>query len=373
MARAAVRHSDGKIVTKRRVLPPGADVQQAIAAVAELKAEIRAQTTPGALRPTTSQTLEDYAVQWLSLRSKRLKPSAKATYQLALAHHVLPRLGFLRCDEVVRQAVEAWVVWAEARRKPDGTLYAEATMRQWWRVLKTVVRDMAADLNLPDPIQRVRPPERPEMDLKREQRTLTIDQVSAVLRVAREDWPDRYAEIVMIALTAMRPSEIYALKWERIDTTREHAHVCASISDGVWTPTSKTKAHRDVPLHPLIMEALVQHRRQAIEQQRLGLDTGLVFPSNKGTPRTAHSLDRPFLAIAAKLGLEINLGCQVLRRSMNTILVEQSVDRLTIRSIIGHTSEQMTKRYYGATAAKKRAAVLSLPVSIQPEVDNREE
>lgn len=66
------------------------------------------------------------------------------------------------------------------------------------------------------------------------------------------------------------------------------------------------------------------------------------------------------------LGTEVRIGAQVLRRSMNSNLLRQTVDRLTIRSVMGHTSEQMTQRYYGAGDAEKRAAVLSLPVRRRP-------
>jgi len=115
-----------------------------------------------------------------------------------------------------------------------------------------------------------------------------------------------------------------------------------------------------VPLHPLLVEALQAHRMDLIGKQHTGVSSGLVFPSTKGTPRTSTSLNAAFKVLATG---DIRIGAQVLRRSMNSNLLRQAVDRLTIRSIMGHTTEQMTERYYGASSADKQAAVLRLPVA----------
>ena len=65
----------------------------------------------------------------------------------------------------------------------------------------------------------------------------------------------------------------------------------------------------------------------------------------------------------------MNLGNQVMRRSLNSNLVAQQVDRLVIWAVLGHTSEQMTARYHHASATDKAAAVAKVTVRRRPDDD----
>lgn len=368
LIRAAVRLPTGKVKSLRKVLPPGTRESEAVAMIEMLKDQIKdqavaqspAQQTPSPLLPGTATTLADYAESWLANRRDRLKPSTALTYANALGKHILPRLGHLPLDQINRAAVEGWVVWVQSRKDAGGQPYREVTMRQWWRSLKTLLADAAADHGHTNPVVRVRPPERPESTYVREQETLTLDETTALLEAAARDYPDRYAEIVCLALTGMRAGEAYALKWDAVNFQKGEAVIKRSISVGVLTESTKTKKHRTVPLHPVLLEALRDHRARMFATQHPGLASGLCFPSDNGKPRTPHTLDRPLEALCKTVGIELRLGAQVLRRSMNSNLLRLAVDRLTIRSIMGHTTEQMTQRYFGASDADKRGAVLNM-------------
>lgn len=328
------------------------------------------------------------------------------TYENAVHNHILPKLGWMACGDVTRGAVEAWVVWAEQqeqvreRRVPvigrdgkpvklpnghtktqgvtESVPYSHDTLRQWWRVLSTILKDMAADMAMADPTARVRPPERTHLAPKREQRTVETGDLATMLEAARRLVPDRYAEIAVLSLTGMRSGELFALKWDCVDLEKGELLIRRSISNGLLTETTKTKSQRTVPMHPLVVELLEQHKaaQEAEEakkqakatsgqepqaEKRKKREPDLVFPSTDGTPRTSNTLRKAFLAIKAETGIDIKVGPQVLRRSMNSNLVRQQVDRLTLRAIMGHTTEQMTARYYGASADDKKAAVHMLP------------
>ena len=51
---------------------------------------------------------------------------------------------------------------------------------------------------------------------------------------------------------------------------------------------------------------------------------------------------------------------QVLRRTFNTLLVHAGVDRIVLRSQMGHTSEEMTRRYASVDIGAKHDAVTRL-------------
>jgi integrase len=201
---------------------------------------------------------------------------------------------------------------------------------------------------------------------------LDSDQITELLVAARRLTPERYSEIACLALTGMRAGELYALKWDCVDLERRRIVVKRSISNGVLTETTKTKSQRVVPIHPALADVLKQHREQQVEHKiHIVRRSELVFPSDRGTPRTANTLDKAFDLLGVALKTDIRIGSQVLRRSMNTNLVQYGVDRLTLRAIMGHTSEQMTARYFGVNHDSKADAVENMVTVVPlPELDD---
>ena len=61
--------------------------------------------------------------------------------------------------------------------------------------------------------------------------------------------------------------------------------------------------------------------------------------------------------------IDHKIGPQVMRRSLNTMMLAEGMDRMTLRSIMGHTSEPMTQRDAGVgDDAKADALVRVRPV-----------
>lgn len=61
---------------------------------------------------------------------------------------------------------------------------------------------------------------------------------------------------------------------------------------------------------------------------------------------------------AAKLNQVVS--AQVLRRTLNTMMIRAGVDRIVLRSMMGHMSEAMTERYAGVDSNDKKAAILKV-------------
>ena len=256
--------------------------------------------------------------------------------------------------------VEEWVAWAEQQIQPNGKPYSDGALKKWWRPLAQMLRDLSADHDISDPTRRIRPPEAPEVPLVREQGTLSIEQVEQLLSDAKAMTPDRYGEIVVLATTGMRAGEMFGLKWDAVDFERGEITIRRSVTRGDIRETTKTKVWRHVPMAPLLAEVLRDHRREQLETQGIGLRSGLVFPSTVGTPRTPGSLQKAFNALQEAHDYGVKLGPQVLRRTFNTLLLASQVDQITIRAMMGHTSEAMTTRYAGVRMDTKRAAVVDL-------------
>lgn len=345
----------GKMRDRSRMLPPDATLLEARAEITRLRSQI---ATGAALdldappRPTVA----DYAETWMARKRRHLKPTAQRDYTLCVEAHILPYLGEIYADALRRSDVEEWVGWASAKTLEDGRPYAAATVQGWWRVLVQLTRDLAADHDLADPTRRVRSP-RLARDPRRERRTLGPRQLGDMLQAVEAFAPTRYAEVLTLALTGMRAGELYGLEWRDLDEAAQCLHVQRSYSSGHLTTPKTSAGHRQCGVHPHLLETLRAHRAAQVAAQHPGLEEGIVFPSDRGTRRHPSSLTKTMRLCARHAGIEQGMSPQVLRRTFNSLLVVADVDRLVLRSQMGHTREELTARYSSIRLETKLIAV----------------
>lgn len=342
----------------RETMPKGTSLKEAVARRNAIKEEVKSKPSEEHLPTPQRLTLAGYADAWLERKAPRLKPNTHETYSQVITDHIIPKLGTLYADVVIRADIEEWVVWAEAQRRTDSKSYSDATLTKWWRTLTVLLKDMAADLDIKDPTERISRPVSRRSKV-REKRTLTSEQLALFLTKVRETsaTAERYPELLTLALTGLRVGELYGLKWEDLDQTRRVLTVRRSVSAGKLTETTKTGDEREVAIPDELVIVLVKHREKMIRDQDRGLATGLMFPSKANTPRTNSSLTKPVRIAAEKAKLDIIPSPQVLRRTYNTLMVRAGIDRIVLRAQIGHVSEEMTERYMGVSDQDKHDAV----------------
>jgi len=342
----------GKLVKKRKTLPLGTTLQEAAQMRTAIQDEIRGEPREEPTRLTFSR----YCRLWISQRSTWLKPGTVATYRTVIAHKLLPQLGDLYADEIRRQDLLEWVAWAEAQRKPNGEPFAQDTIRGWLNTLVTICKDLSVDLDVPDPTRRLARP-RSSRKKTRTRETLTLPEIGRLMAAMEgsERGRRRIAEVACMAYAGMRSGEVWALHVDDLDGCSAHVH--SSVSAGVLTDTTKTGWERHVYLPELVRDAIAAHRRWMLRTQHRGLASGLVFPSDVGTPRTSGSIRKTLAQAALDAGIEQQVTPQVLRRSFNTALVETSVDQLVILSQMGHSNSSMTRHYFDGHIEAKRDAL----------------
>lgn len=345
----------GKIREKRRTptLDEISTIQEAITERERMKAEIR--------RPPEDQgprwhTVADYAERWWSRRAPTLAPSTKANDERILSRWVLPYIGHLQIETLSRSDVVNYVAKLNQATKPDGSSYSRATRRCWWVIAKQLLLDLKAEAGLDqNPIERVKPPSR-DGGNSRCRKTLDAKGLDEFLEAAKRMKPRRYPEILTLGTTGMRPSGMYGLRWPDIEYDEETIHIRRSASDGVLHDSPKTGEERKLPLDDELAEELRAHRKEQLRKGGRMVDSGLVFPSTKGTPRRSSSIRKPMHQISDAMGLGFRVGPQVMRRSVNNILREAGVDQITIRGLMGHSSPQMTELYSHVDLSAKRKA-----------------
>jgi integrase len=352
----------GKRRDTSAALPSGATEDEALREQRRLRETLAAAGEPQPAASTPKPTVASYAKQWLEAKARRLRPSVVAEYTRVLADFILSRIGEVRLDELTRTHIEEWVAWAETHTKPpkpeeeEGERYARETVQHWWRILTGLVRDAVAELSLPtDPTARVRPPS-PRVPRRREGRTLTAAELGALLDQVKQFAPDRHAEAFVLAFTGMRAGELFGLHWSDIDEERQRILVRRSVWRG-HEDLPKTAEPREVALTKELATALREHRRWLVTEQHPGLETGLVFPSDVATHRTSASLHKALGLAAEAAKIDVRVTPQVLRRTFNTLMVHAGVDRIVLRSQMGHSSEEMTQRYAGVDVSAKAVAV----------------
>ncbi len=361
--RAVVRDASGQQMNRTRILPAGTSDTEAAKAALDLKHQLEMASQPDSLAPEPNKlpaamTVTDFAASWLLAKTKILRPSVALQYEGSLSK-ILPVIGSRPIRDLTRRDIEQWVGWAQAQVKPNGEPYSQDTLRAWYRVLGCMVRDAAAELDLDrDPMRRVKPP-KGVVAPRREKGTLSREQLNGLLAAAEAVTPARLAEVATMALTGMRAGEVYALKFEDIDFANGAINVRHSQWHGTETAT-KTGDPRVVPLHPRLAAALVAHRAALEAKRHRGLRTGLVFPSDLGTYRHPSALTGALALAAEAAGITHRVTPQVLRRTFNTLMMLAGTDRIALRAMMGHTSEQMTERYSGVGLEVKQAAVANL-------------
>ena len=346
----------GENIRRRKTLPPGTTVEQAEAALRLLRDEVQLEMTPQAPPSVARPTLADWVCDvWLPTKTRRIRESTRGRYARTLARHILPVIGHVYADAIGRRHVEDWVVYAEGARV-DGDPYAQETVTAWWRLLCAVLRDLAADTQVSDPTARVRPP-KTHTAPRREQGTLTLEGLGRLLAVTRAHFPQWHAHILTLAYTGIRLGESCGARWEDLDG--QVLRIDRSASRGLVTAT-KTGVGREVYLHPVVTDALAEHRRRMIAEQHPGLEHGWMFPAAHGGLRLGPSLQKPLTEAAELAGLDIHVTPQVLRRTFNTLLAQANVATVVLHSQMGHTTEAMTQRYAGVGVEAKAGAVLSV-------------
>ena len=189
---------------------------------------------------------------------------------------------------------------------------------------------------------------------------VTPQQTRAILKALPH--PLHRILVLTCAATALRASELIALRWADIRFAEERIRVSKRWSRGKDGATKTQGSDGYVPLHP----ALARHLRGWLRQTPYGRDGDFVFPSLKAfgkVPLSAGVFVADHLRTAAKeTGVHIpdghRFGLHSLRHSLSSFLVVTAkVDPKTAQQFLRHAKVQTTLQLYTkANGDETRAA-----------------
>ncbi|MEU8741862.1 tyrosine-type recombinase/integrase [Streptomyces halstedii] len=181
---------------------------------------------------------------------------------------------------------------------------------------------------------------------------LTAAEARQLLRAANGD---RLHALYELALrTGLRKGELLGLHWEDLDldggTATIHRSLQRTRSQGLTVLNTKTLAsERRIALPTECISSLKIHQeRQEEKRQAAGtgwMDNGLVFTTPKGKPLDPGNLTRRFRRLLHSAGLR-TIRFHDLRHSTATLLLEQGVDLVVIKELLGHAHIGVTAGVY---------------------------
>ena len=164
--------------------------------------------------------------------------------------------------------------------------------------------------------------------------------------------------VLLAGSTGVRRSELIALRWHDLNMVTMEIPITISCVRNHFGETKTQSSRRFVPLHPLILEALLEWRKVSL----YSADSDFLFASVRlhgKKPLSPDSISkkyiRPALQRAGIVGKVI--GWHNLRHTLSTLLRTLSLDIKVALDLLGHPSSRTTLDLYThAVSPQKRDA-----------------
>ncbi len=187
---------------------------------------------------------------------------------------------------------------------------------------------------------------------RQRERVLTDKEANSYLNACPRPWKDVAA--IMLG-TAMRPSEVFALRWENV--LLGDSKGLLQITDG------KSRASkRMLPLVPVALDALSARKNEQGKPE-----TGWIFPADTKSGHLEGGSAKNYHATALKESKVTKFSPYCLRHTALTNLAAAGCDAFTLARIAGHSTITITQRYCHPQADSIERAFAKLTESKGPE------
>ncbi|MFE2153309.1 tyrosine-type recombinase/integrase [Streptomyces lavendulae] len=204
-------------------------------------------------------------------------------------------------------------------------------------------------------------------------RPLTAAEARKFLDAARAD---RLHALYELALrTGLRKGGLLGLHWEDLDLTTGTASIRRSLqrtrTGGLTHLPTKTRAsERRIALPTEYIHSLKKRRERQDRERETAesdwSDSGLVFTTPTGRPLDPANLTRRFRSFLDRSGLR-RIRFHDLRHSTATLLLEQGVDLVVIKELLGHAHIGVTASVYAHVRLRlQRQAIDALGDALGP-------
>ncbi len=303
---------------------------------------VRINDTPGPGRASFHSLAEHYLKADFGADSVRPKSANTISHvEHIVRAYLVPRFGNEIADAIKPLDIQRWF---KSLRETDGLAWTTiAKMRGVMsRIYKVGILHEHVAKN---PVRHV------ETRSKTEYKAIVITPAQTLTILKALPSPIHFTLVLTCAATALRASEMLALRWRDVLWNEGRIRISKRWSQGKDGATKTEASDGYVPLHPV----LAAHLRSWRQQSSYAKDGDFVFPSIKArghVPLSASIFVADHLRPAAKkTGVHIEdgqrFGLHNLRHSLSNWLVnEAKVEPKTVQSILRHAKIQTTLDLY---------------------------
>lgn len=279
---------------------------------------------------------QDYAERWFNaFKVPTLKPKTIQAQRGLLSKHVKPAFENKRLDEITTfDAME--VLNLKKDYKQSYVRDIQAMMKQ---ILASAVEDGFIQRN-PMDSKRVK---NPSKNKATERKALSQSEQADIIRQIPmlSNISDRRF-MAMLMFTSLRPSEIFGLRWENVDTKNNLLLVDSAITfaggKGVLGDTKTEGSVRYFPIEPRLMEFLQPIQDEGFVICRFGR-------GHDGEHYTEQAMKRAWERIKKQINVH-GMTPYVGRHTFATNMSKAGVSMKTAMTLMGHTDERMLMRHY---------------------------
>ncbi|GAA1370301.1 tyrosine-type recombinase/integrase [Streptomyces beijiangensis] len=366
------QRKDGRWEAAGYVLAPG-NTRRRVRVYATTRREALAKLTEkiaasnrGLPAPSAQGGLAAYLTYWLqNVAVHQLRENTHTRYTAVARLYLIPGLGKKKLARLTAKDVRTWLnqlrttcqccargldtARDQSRCCAAGTCCSKRlsalTLAYVHSVLKSALEHAVREEEIPRNVRTGTP--RP-----RRFEPLTADEARHFLAAARGH---RLHALFELALrTGLRKGELLGLRWEDLDLAGGTAGIRRTLqrtnSGGLTAlPTKTQSSERRIALPTECMRSLEQHRhRQHQEREAAGTGwkaSGYVFTRPDGAPIEGATLTRHFNTLLHRAGLR-RIRFHDLRHSAATLLLEQGVELVVIKELLGHAHIGVTATVY---------------------------
>ncbi|MBA4863259.1 site-specific integrase [Streptomyces sp. PSKA54] len=345
-----------------------------------------AASNRGLPAPAADCTVGVYLQHWLdNIAVHQLRETTHIRYCAAVRLYIAPALGRKKLGRLTAEDVRAFLNQLRTTcqcctRGLDtrgvcctagaccGKQLSPLTVTYVHSVLKSALQHAVREDELPRNVARNVPAGTP-----RPKRTepLTASEARQLLQAAEGH---RLHALFELALrTGLRKGELLGLRWTDLDggTASIRRTLQRTTGRGLTTlPTKTTSSERRITLPTGCLRSLEGHRQRQ-KQERAGagdgwLETSYVFTTPTGRPIDPTNLTRTFSTLLRNAGLR-RIRFHDLRHTAATLLLEQGVELVVIKELLGHAHIGVTATVYAHVRPRlQRQAIETLNDALSP-------
>ncbi|WP_037914421.1 tyrosine-type recombinase/integrase [Actinacidiphila yeochonensis] len=342
--------------TRRRVRVYGTTRKEALAKLTEKTAA----SNKGVPAPSAQGSVAAYLTSWLeTVAVHRLRETTHTRYTACVRLYLLPGLGRKKLAKLTAKDVRTWLNHLrttcqcctrgldarrdEARCCAVGTCchkrLSPLTLAYVHSVLKSALGHAVREEETPRNVAR-----NVRMGTPRPRRFEPLTAVEARAFLAATHGHRLHALFELALRTGLSKGEFLGLRWEDLDLAGGTASIRRTLqrtrTGGLTAlPTKTQNSERRIALRTECLRSLTQHRnRQAREREAAGTGwkaTGYVFTRPDGSPIEGATLTRHFNTLLRRAALR-RIRFHDLRHSAATLLLEQGVELVVIKKLLGH-------------------------------------